>query len=199
MSFIKVISPQHATGRLQTIYQRIGGTGGQVDNVLQVHSLRPHTLEGHMALYKAVLHHSGNKVPVWFLESLGLLVSELNRCNYCARHHTAGLTRELAARETPAVDYLRELRSPEPGKPFSKKEQCALRYARQLTRAPASIQAGDIQQLRDAGWSDGEVLEINQVTSYFAYANRTVTGLGVVADGEVLGLSPSEEDSWSHS
>ena len=50
--------------------------------------------------------------------------------------------------------------------------------------------------------ADGEILEINQVCSYFAYANRTVLGLGVITKGDILGLSPNESDdpdNWSHS
>ena len=39
--------------------------------------------------------------------------------------------------------------------------------------------ADDVARLRKAGWADGQILEINQVAGYFAYANRTVTGLGV--------------------
>ncbi len=52
------------------------------------------------------------------------------------------------------------------------------------------------------GWDDGEILEINQVVSYFNYANRTVTGLGVGIDGDILGLSPNDSDdpdNWGHS
>ena len=56
MPYIKVIHPDEATGRLASLYDKVTGPGGQVDNVLQIHSLRPHTLEGHMALYKAALH-----------------------------------------------------------------------------------------------------------------------------------------------
>jgi hypothetical protein len=51
MPYIKVIHPAQATGTLARVYERVTGPGGQVDNVLQIHSLRPHTLEGHMALY----------------------------------------------------------------------------------------------------------------------------------------------------
>ena len=38
------------------------------------------------------------------------------------------------------------------------------------------------------------------VTAYFAYANRTVLGLGVTTDGDILGLSPnaSDGDDWKH-
>jgi uncharacterized protein YciW len=56
----------------------------------------------------------------------------------------------------------------------------------------------DIDALKSAGLKDGEILEINQVTAYFAYANRTVTGLGVDTAGEVLGLSPDKSEDWHH-
>ena len=82
MPYIEVIDPSAASGRLAKIYDLVRGPGGQVDNVLQIHSLRPHSLEGHMALYKAVLHHPRNAFPVWFLECVGVLVSRLNRCDY---------------------------------------------------------------------------------------------------------------------
>ncbi|MBM3720046.1 MAG: alkylhydroperoxidase, partial [Actinobacteria bacterium] len=48
-----------------------------------------------------------------------------------------------------------------------------------------------IKELRDCGFSDGEVLEINQVTAYFAYVNRVVLGLGCSSLGETLGRSPA--------
>jgi uncharacterized protein YciW len=37
--------------------------------------------------------------------------------------------------------------------------------------------------MRAAGLTDGEILEVNQVAAYFAYANRTVSGLGVTTHG----------------
>lgn len=196
MAFIEVIGPDSAKGRLGKVYQRVSGPGGQVDNVLQIHSLRPHTLEGHMALYKAALHHPRNKLPKWFLEAIGVLVSLLNDCDYCARHHSAGLRRLLVQEPGTFDAYLGELKSEQVGRPFTDAQLAALAYARKLTLTPGSIKADDIQNMRAAGLSDGEILEVNQVAAYFAYANRTVTGLGVSSDGEVLGLSPG--DSWKH-
>jgi alkylhydroperoxidase family enzyme len=37
----------------------------------------------------------------------------------------------------------------------------------------------DVIALRDAGFSDAAILDINQVTSHYAFANRLVDGLGV--------------------
>jgi alkylhydroperoxidase family enzyme len=85
--------------------------------------------------------------------------------------------------------------------PFSPGEVAALRYAEALTRDPGGVDETMVRDLREAGWSDGEILEINQVTAYFAYANRTVLGLGCSTDGDVLGLSPGNSDDpqdWGH-
>lgn len=48
MSWIKVIPPDQASGKLKEIYNRVVSPGKRVDNILQVHSLPPHSLEGHM-------------------------------------------------------------------------------------------------------------------------------------------------------
>jgi len=37
----------------------------------------------------------------------------------------------------------------------------------------------DIDDLRDEGFSDADILDINQVTGYFAFVNRLADGLGV--------------------
>ncbi len=60
---------------------------------------------------------------------------------------------------------------------------------------------GIVADLRSAGYTDGEILEINQVSAYFSYANRTVLGLGCSTDGDILGLSPNnsdDPDDWNH-
>ena len=77
MAWIKTIAYADAAGRLKTLYDRIKGPGDNVDNIMMAHSLRPHTMEGHMAIYKYVLHHSNNTVPKWFLETIGVWVSLL--------------------------------------------------------------------------------------------------------------------------
>ena len=37
----------------------------------------------------------------------------------------------------------------------------------------------DVQQLRDAGFSNAGILDIVHVTGYYAYVNRLADGLGV--------------------
>ena len=95
MSWIRVISFENANGKLKSIYNKIKGPNNQIDNVLGIHSLRPHTLVGHMSLYKNALHHSNNTFPNWFLELLGTYTSYINGCDYCYKHHFEGMKRFL--------------------------------------------------------------------------------------------------------
>ena len=78
-----------------------------------------------------------------------------------------------------------------------------MKYAEKLTKSPSEVstKADVIEKLKEKGITDGEILEINQVVSYFNYANRTVLGLGVSTEGDILGLSPNnsdDENNWSH-
>ncbi len=158
-----------------------------------------------MALYKNVLHHKANITPKWVLEMIGVYVSLINQCSYCVDHHYEGLKRLIdddeksstirnalnAALKTGAVTT----------PVLSAKEIASLIYAAKLTKAPAAIGDADIEKLRAAGAVDEEILEINQVAAYFAYANRTVLGLGVKPDGGTLGLSPNNNadgNDWGH-
>lgn len=200
MSWIKTISYEASAGRLRKIYDRIKGPNGYIDNILLVHSLRPHTLQGHMALYKNVLHHSANAFPKWWLETIGVYVSLLNECAYCVEHHYQGLCKLLE--DDGRAETIRSALEAETfDGVFSEPEQVMLAYVRQLTVAPTELNEALLTGLREAGLDDGQILEINQVASYFAYANRTVLGLGVSTKGDILGLSPGDSDdpdNWHH-
>jgi len=52
-------------------------------------------------------------------------------------------------------------------------------YVNKLTLKPWEMVEGDVVALREAGFSDSAILDINQVTGYYAYVNRLADGLGV--------------------
>ncbi|MEP2935951.1 MAG: peroxidase-related enzyme [Gilvibacter sp.] len=200
MSWIHTIPYEKATGRLKKLYDQVKGPENRVDNVLSIHSLRPHSLVGHMSLYKNVLHHSHNELPKWYLEAIGVYVSYLNDCDYCVAHHLAGLKRLWNDSERGEA-YMVAIRQ-DAARFFDQKLNAGLAYAYLLTKALNNISEATIQQLKKEGFDDGQILEINQVACYFNYVNRMVVGLGVTTDGDVLGLSPNDSDdpnNWNHS
>ncbi len=200
MTWISTISYDDADGALKKLYDRIKGPDNNVDNIMLAHSLRPHSMEGHMSLYKYVLHHPRNTLPKSYLETVGVWVSLLNECPYCVEHHFGGLSR-LLKDDVRAAAIRQSMQQRNLEQAFEGKDLAGLKYAEKLTTNAAAVSKEDIDSMRNAGLDDGEILEINQVTAYFAYANRMVLGLGINTDNDIIGLSPgdnSNPDNWSH-
>jgi uncharacterized peroxidase-related enzyme len=200
MTWITTIAYKDATGKIKELYERIKGPDNNIDNIMMAHSLRPHTMEGHMAIYKNVIHHPRNTLPKWLLEAVGVYVSLINVCEYCIEHHYVGM-RRLLNDDVRSKEIRSALEGNDPARAFEGRELAILNYAAKLTRNPTDITPQDLDVLRKAGLEDGEILEVNQVAAYFAYANRTVLGLGINKEGDILGLSPSESENledWSH-
>lgn len=61
-----------------------------------------------------------------------------------------------------------------------------LDYVAKLTRTPWQMVEADVTHLRECGFDDRSILDIAQVTAYYAYVNRIADGLGV-----------SLEDYWA--
>lgn len=185
-SWIRMIPDDEASAALREVYDRVRTPHGTVDNVMRVHSLRPRTMEGHVALYKSVLHSAENTLPFWFLEVAACYTSIINRCAYSLEHHFMNV-RRLVKDDARAFAIKAALEAARPEEAFSGKELALLRYVAKLTASVAQMHRSDVDALRGAGCDDGEILEINQVCAYFNYSNRLLNGLGVTTEGDVLG------------
>ena len=185
-AWIRLVPVEEATGTLRTMYEKVQTPHGTVDNVMRAHSLRPHTMEGHVVLYRSVLHNPENTLPFWFLEVVASYVSMANRCAYSLTHHWAN-ARRLIADEARADAIHAALQAARPEAAFAGKELALLRYAHKLTVAVGAMERADIEALHAAGADDGEILEVNQVCAYFNYSNRLLNGLGVTTEGDVIG------------
>ena len=200
MTWINTISYEDSEGDLRKLYDRIKGPNNNVDNIMLAHSLRPHSMQGHMTLYKYVLHHPRNTLTKAYLEAIGVYVSSLNNCDYCVEHHFAGMARLLDDADR-AESIRQALQNRRPEDAFDAGDLAGLNYASKLTLTADQVTEADVEALRQAGLDDGQILEINQVTAYFSYANRTVLGLGINTKEDIIGLSPgdsSNPDNWSH-
>ncbi len=62
---------------------------------------------------------------------------------------------------------------------ISSAQRAMLDYAAKLTKTPGKMTEEDLAPLRKLGYDDRAILDINQITSYYAYVNRVADGLGV--------------------
>ena len=104
-------------------------------------------------------------------EQIALVVGETNSCDYClAAHTTLGKGAGLSEQET--QDARLAVADDE-------KEQAALEFARKIVLDRGHVSDTDVQQVRHAGYTDGEIAEIvanvaiNIFTNYFNHVVQT--------------------------
>lgn len=191
-AWIKMLSDEEADDSLKELFDLVRTPHGTVDNVMRVHSLRPHTMKGHVTLYRSVLHNDDNTLPFWFLEVVASYTSFLNRCDYSFSHHFTNAKRLIDDESRGEAIYQAfEARAPE--QVFSGKELALLQYTERLTTAVGDINETDFANLKAAGCDDGEILEVNQVVAYFSYSNRLLNGLGVTTQGDTIGYYQNKD------
>lgn len=89
-------------------------------------------------------------------------------------HHRRGLRRLLRDDE-----LLAAVETDWRTAPLSPARQAMLAFAVKLTHEPGAMSGDDAGELRRVGFSDRDILDIVEVTAYYAYANRIADGLGI--------------------
>jgi len=185
-AWIHMISDEDADQELLDTLQLSRTPHGTVDNVMRVHSLRPSTMRGHVALYKAALHDEANTLPTWLQETISSYVSILNNCDYSLANHWANAS-HLINDKKKAEAIERALHARRPQDALRGAELALLNYAEKLTLRPSEMLKSDIELLKAEGIDDGQILEANQIICYFNYVNRSLNGLGVSTEGDIVG------------
>lgn len=192
-AWIDMISDEKADADLLDALQLARTPHGTVDNVMRVHSHRPNTMRGHVALYRAALHDDANTLPLWLQETLSSYVSILNNCDYSLENHWANAT-HLINDDKKANEIEQAMRNRSPESVFDGVELALMRYAQKLTLTPGEMVENDVKQLKSAGLDDGQILEANQIIGYFNYVNRLLNGLGVSTAGDTVGYYSSVDN-----
>ena len=132
-AWIHMIGDEDADEQLREFLDQARTPHGTVDNVMRVHSLRPATMQGHVALYRSALHNSANTLPPWLQETLSSYVSILNECAYSLANHWAN-ARHLIGDDQRADAIEDALHSGVLTPVFSGRDLALLNYARKLTQ-----------------------------------------------------------------
>jgi len=178
MARIETKSVREAKGPLEEAYGEVAKRRGNVANVFQAESLNPFVMRSHLDLYMKIMYGRSG-LSRREREMIAVIVSSTNGCTYCTTHHSEALAMQL--KDDAAVEAIRRDYSTAPITP---KERVMLGYAVKLTRIPNGITDADVQKLRDAGLSDGNILDTTFTAAYFNFVNRLVLGLGVQLEGD---------------
>lgn len=112
-------------------------------------------------------------------ELLAVIVSGLNRCDYCAISHGAALrtyTKDARSADLAAVNWRQA--------DLSEREASMAAYAEKLTLHPDAVVEADLEPLRAVGLDEHQIVELVQIIAMFNLTNRVSTALGFVPNAE---------------
>ena len=155
---------------------------GFVPNVLRVYAIRPRHLELWNQFYDELMRGDSGLTKAQ-REMIAVVVSTVNRCHYCIVSHSAAL-RKL----TGDPILVEQLRTNYPYAQVEPKERAMLDFAVKLTEGSHRCTEADVEALREAGWTDEDIMDIAEVAAMFNFTNRLASGLGWLPNDEYVGL-----------
>ena len=162
MSRIHQISPENATGKSAELFTAVKGKLGMVPNMMRAIGNSPAALEAYLQFSGGL---AGGSLSNQQREQIALAVGEANQCDYCLAAHSA-----LGKMAGLSPDQIRDARQ---GSAVDVKSEALVRFARKLVNERGHVTAEDLQELRDQGFTDGDVAEVvanvalNIFTNYF--------------------------------
>lgn len=150
-------APEASQPLLQAVEKQLG----TVPNLFRLVSVSPAALEGYLGLSGAL---SKGRLPAATRERVALAVAQANGCNYCLSAHTY-LGKNLAKLDDAEIAANRA------GRSNDVKADSAVRFAVKIVNARGRVANEELKAIRDAGYDDGQVIEIVQHVALNIWTN----------------------------
>jgi uncharacterized peroxidase-related enzyme len=158
--------PETSKPILDAVHKQLG----VVPNMFRLIALSPAALQGFTGNNAAL----ARTLDVKTRERIALAVAQANACDYCLSAHTyLGLNLAKLSPEEVALN-----RAGASGDP---KADAAVAFAAKIVRERGRVTDADIRAVRDAGFSDGHIVEILAVVAENIFTNL----LNIVADTDI--------------
>lgn len=154
-------SIEAAPAAAQPLLQAVNKQLGTVPNLFRLVANSPAALEGYLGLSGAL---SKGTLPAPTRERIALAVAEINGCSYCLSAHTY-LGKNLAKLDDAEVTANRSGTSNDP------KAAAAVQFAVAVVKNRGHIADNDLQAVRDAGYTDAQIIEIVQHVALNTWTN----------------------------
>jgi uncharacterized peroxidase-related enzyme len=145
----------------QPLLQAVQKMIGSVPNLFRLVSTSPAALEGYLGMSGAL---GKGDLPAATRERIALAVAEVNGCDYCLSAHTY-LGKHVAKLDDAEMTANRSGASNDP---FA---DAALRFAAKVARQRGKIASEDVLAVRNAGYSDAQIIEIVQHVALNTWTN----------------------------
>jgi uncharacterized peroxidase-related enzyme len=178
MSYIDTISLEEATGDVREMYERQQGAWGYVPNYAKSFSHRPEV----MARWGKLLAELQRPMDKRRLEMITFAAAHELKHSSCSLAHGNALTPFFTNAEICAIAEGRAVES------ITEAEQEMMRFARLVARDASTVDASDVERLKDRGFSDAEVFDIAAVAAGRAFFTKILDAVGSLPDAGFMSL-----------
>jgi len=176
MGRIKPIEDKDVTDEVKPIFAEIEATFGMVPNLFRTAAHFPPLLKANWEKVKAVM--TGGSLSRKLKETIAVLVSRDNSCQYCSGAHTMFLkTMGVTDKE---IEYINNANLSGAG--FNTKEVALILFAQKANKNPGKIPDQDFQDLINAGATESEIVEALGTMEIFTAFNKFLDSLEVTYD-----------------
>ena len=182
ISFLHVPGEAEVTPDIVKLWGKAQANIGFVPNVFRAQALNPGQFSAWWAYFNLLLNKEGFLPPVE-REMVAVVVSNINRCVYCAVSHGAAL-RGLLRQDGQPTELEGLLAVNHRHAPLTARLHAMMDFAEKLTRSPEDMRQSDLEPLRLSGLSDAQILELTQVIGMFNMTNRISSALGFAPNDE---------------
>ncbi len=176
MARLKTIDRNQATGKAKELLDTVHSQFGVTPNLMRDLANSPAVLGAYVNFYTALANGLLDKK---LHDQIAIVVAEANGCEYCLSAHIAlGRKAGLSEQQLAAARALNT---------GIDRTNAALKFARQVVVSRGQITSAQFDAVRQAGFSDGEIVEIighvavNIFTNYFNNINQTEVDFPKVA------------------
>src|SRR3984885_8111504 len=160
MSRIRIPVREETPAASQPVLDKVEKMLGFVPNLQRLMSISPAALTG----WAGLMGQLSTTLDVKTRDGIALAVSEADGCNYCLAAHSY-IAHNLAKIDTDEIAINREGKSSDP------KRQAAIMFAKRLIETAGKVSDEDFESVREAGWSDANIIEIIALSAQFLLTN----------------------------
>jgi uncharacterized peroxidase-related enzyme len=176
ISRLPIPEPQTLPEEVQSLFAKAEDKLGFVPNVMRIFSLRPSHLLAWRKHYELIMRGE-SKLSLAQREMIAVVVSSLNRCNYCSTTHPAFLRLELG-KEGKDPNLAAELQFAPLEAEISQSDKAMLEFAVKITLESHNTRPADLENLRQHGFDDEAIFDIAEIAAMFNLTNRLINALG---------------------
>lgn len=172
MPRIELIEKENASDEVRAIYKDIEAAFGMIPNLFKTYAHFPALLQVNWEKTKVLL--MGGELTRELKESIAVVVSAANSCNYCVASHSMAL-QMMGFNQERIDDLTKNIESPQ----ITPRDKKIIEYARKATLTPHKITEEETDELKALGLSESQIVEVLGVMELFTGYNKFIDSLAV--------------------